>query len=87
MVPLAQRVNESDRSRENSDDNPYVIVRDPVRAEKLLRQACETGGHVTACHNLAVMYTQGDDGVPKDEQKAEKYKKITSERMKVFGGF
>jgi hypothetical protein len=33
------------------------------------------------------MYTQGDDGVPADPEKAEKYKKITQEKIDVFGGF
>ena len=87
MVPLAKRENEVDRARDGSNDNPYVIPRDPSRAEKLLRQACDTGGHLTSCHNLAVMYSQGDDGVPVDLEMAEKYKKITSEKINVFGGF
>ena len=86
MVPLAQRENEADRNRK-SDDVPYTVSRDPKRAEGLLKFACETGNHVTSCHNLAVMYTHGDDGVPKDEAKAEHYRKKTQEKIDVFGGF
>lgn len=86
-VPLAQRENEEDRTRNPKEDLPYVIQRDPKRAEKLLLQACNTGNHVTSCHNLAVMYTHGDDGVKADPEKAEHYKKLTEKRIDVFGGF
>jgi hypothetical protein len=33
------------------------------------------------------MYTQGDDGVPKDPEKAEKYAQKTQSMMSMFGGF
>jgi TPR repeat protein len=85
-TPLTKRENEEDRAR-TDDDSPYVIHRDPRRAADLLTQACETGGHVTSCHNLAVMYTHGDDGVPADPEKAELYKSKTQEQIGVFGGF
>lgn len=86
-APLVKRENEEDRSRHADDNDPYVIPRNPKRAEKLLKQACDRGGHVTSCHNLAVMYTHGDDGVAADEAKAEAYKQATKEKMDVFGGF
>lgn len=60
--------------------------RDPRRAEKLLRQACDQGGHVTSCHNLAVMYTHGDDGIAADAERADHYKKLTQSRIDLFGG-
>jgi TPR repeat protein len=85
VVPLVRRENEGDRSRREED--PYVIERDPARAAKLLQQACDRGGHVTSCHNLAVMYMHGDDGVAADEEKAEHYKKMTQEKINIFGGF
>ena len=84
QAPLIKRENEEDRSRKEDD---YIIPRDPKRAEKLLEQACKSGNHVTSCHNLAVMYTHGDDGVAPDPEKAEHYKKLTQERIDVFGGF
>ena len=84
-VPLEKRENEEDRSRK--PDDPYVIPRDPKRAEKLLLKACETGSHVTSCHTLAVMYTNGDDGVPVNPEKAEYFKKKTQENIDIFGGF
>lgn len=84
-VPLQQRQNETDRARR--PDEPRTVSRDPARAEKLLKQACDVGGHVTSCHNLAVMYTHGDDGVPADAEKAAKYKAMTEEKIDVFGGF
>ena len=86
QAPLQKRENEEDRSRKE-DDNSYVITRDPRKAEKLLLQACKSGNHVTSCHNLAVMYTHGDDGVPADPEKAEQFKKLTQQRIDVFGGF
>ena len=70
QAPLQKRENEADRARR--PDEPAPVPRDPARAEKLLKQACDVGGHVTSCHNLAVMYTHGDDGVPADPEKAEK---------------
>jgi TPR repeat protein len=82
---LQQRENEPDRARTKVD--PYAIQRDPARAATLLMQACDRGGHVTSCHNLAVMYTHGDDGVEPDEEKAEHYKNLTKEKINVFGGF
>lgn len=84
-APLVKRENEPNREKDPSDH--YTIPRDPKRAEGLLKQACETGSHVTSCHNLAVMYTHGDDGVPADPEKAEYYKQKTQEKMAVFGGF
>lgn len=83
--PVQKRPNEEDRSR--SDAEPYVVPRDPKRAEKLLTQACLSGHHVTSCHNLAVMYTVGDEGVPVDEEKATKFKKLTDDKISLFGGF
>lgn len=85
IVPVQQRENEENRIR-NEQDNPYVIARDPARAEQLLRQACDQGGHVTSCHNLVVMYTHGDDGVKPNPALAEKYKKVTNDKIGVFGG-
>jgi TPR repeat protein len=84
-VPLVKRENEPDRSRK--EDDPYFIPRDPKRAEKLLLQACETGSHVTSCHNLAVMYLHGDEGVAADPEKAEYFKQKTQEKIDIFGGF
>ena len=85
-APILKRENEEDRRRHDGDI-PYVIPRDPARAAKLLEQACESGAHVTSCHNLAVMYEHGDDGVPADPVKAEKYKKLTQEKIHLFSGF
>jgi TPR repeat protein len=85
VQPLVQRENEKNRSR--TSDDPYVIPRDPKRAEQLLQQACDRGGHVTSCHNLVVMYMNGDDGIEPNEEKAEHYKKLTSEKINIFGGF
>jgi TPR repeat protein len=80
---LMKRENEPDRAR--TDVDPYAIPRDPARAAHLLKQACDRG--VTSCHNLAVMYLHGDDGVEPDEEKAEHYKKMTKEKINIFGGF
>lgn len=85
LVPLEQRTNEEDRSRKPDDTKP--IRRDPKRAEQLLMQACINGSHATSCHNLAVMYTHGDDGVPADAAKAAKFQQKTDDMVRQFGGF
>lgn len=86
QVPVAQREHERDRQLQPNNDF-YTIPRDPRRAQALLKQACDQGSHVTSCHNLAVMYTQGDEGVEKDPKQAEVYAKKTQEMMNLFGGF
>jgi hypothetical protein len=85
VVPLVQCEHEPPRDR--SPNDPYVVPRDPARAEQLLHCACDKVGHATSCHNLAVMYTHGDDGVPPDPQLEEVYKQKTQEKVNVFGGF
>jgi len=85
LTPLAKRTNEEDRSRKPDDTKP--IPRDPKRAEVLLRRACLQGSHATACHNLAVMYTHGDDGVLTDPAKAAEFQRKTDEMVREFGGF
>jgi TPR repeat protein len=81
----------SDNKGKKTHNNPsvrdYTIPRDPKRAETLLKYACDVGSHVTSCHNLAVMYTHGDENVVADPELAELYKKKTQEKIHLFGGF
>ena len=89
--PVQQRTNEEDRSRKGQtgtydDDGEEYIKRDPKRAEQLLLAACATGAHAPSCFNLAVMYDNGDDGVPVDKAKAEEFKKKTEKCIQTFGG-
>jgi hypothetical protein len=63
------------------------VRRDPVWDQRMLHYARDKGDHVTSCHNLAVMKTHGDDGVPPDAQLAEEYKEKTQEKVNLFGGF
>jgi hypothetical protein len=81
--PVMKRTNEDDRSRRDEED---YIPRDPKRAEELLLAACSTGSHPPSCFNLAVMYQNGDDGIPADQVKAEEYKKKTERMIQTFGG-
>lgn len=60
--------------------------RQPVEAMNKLKFACKDGNHVKACHNLAVMYRVGDQGVPADAKKFEYYKAKTEELAKHMGG-
>ena len=83
--PVAKRTNEDDRARDSNDDD--YIKRDPKRAEQLLLTGCATGSHAPSCFNLAVMYENGDDGIPADPVKAEEFKKKTEEMVRRFGGF
>eukprot|EP00537_Pseudo-nitzschia_pungens_P012137 CAMPEP_0172394722 /NCGR_PEP_ID=MMETSP1061-20121228/16343_1 /TAXON_ID=37318 /ORGANISM="Pseudo-nitzschia pungens, Strain cf. pungens" /LENGTH=333 /DNA_ID=CAMNT_0013126161 /DNA_START=108 /DNA_END=1109 /DNA_ORIENTATION=- len=84
-APIQQRSNEEDRSA-NADEDFEYIPRDPKRAERLLQSACRTGAHAPSCFNLAVMYANGDDGVPADPVKAEEYKKKTEKAVQTLGG-
>ena len=80
------RVHEKDRSK-SMDDQRTSLERDPPRAEQILLKACMTSGHAPSCYNLAVMYTQGDDGVERDPEKARKFQQKTEEMVQQFGGF
>ncbi len=86
IQPIKQRKNEVDRTK-HPDDQRVALERDPVRAKELLDLACMERGHAPSCYNLAVMYGMGDDGVPKDEEKAQVYQKKTEELVDKFGGF
>jgi TPR repeat protein len=83
---IQDRPNEVHRSKAK-EDHRVALKRDPPRAEKLLQQACVVSGHAPSCYNLAVMYTQGDDGVPKNEGKAKEFQNKTEEMVNNFGGF
>jgi hypothetical protein len=85
-VEVEKRENEKDRAK-SKDDKRISLPRDPPRAEKLLINACMTSGHAPSCYNLAVMYNQGDDGVPADQEKAKKYQAKVEEMVSKFGGF
>lgn len=84
-APLAVRDHEADRAPRGKD--AYRVRRDPARAARLLQQACERGAHVPSCHNLAVMYAHGDDGVPADPVKAESFKRLTEDTVSRARGY
>jgi hypothetical protein len=86
LRPVKKRENEPNRSKSTADQR-LALDRDPPRAERLLQKACDERGHAPSCYNLAVMYTQGDDGVPADTEKANKYQEKTEELVNKFGGF
>lgn len=58
--------------------------RDAPKAKHFFERACDEG-HGPACHNLAVMFKTGDDGVPKDQALFEKYAARTKELVKARG--
>jgi len=84
-VEIKKRKNEADRKKA-ADDERTSLDRDPIRAEKLLSQGCNRG-HAPSCYNLAVMYTQGDEGVPINEEKAKELQKKTEDMVERYGGF
>eukprot|EP00979_Chaetoceros_neogracilis_P016514 scaffold8271_cov258-Chaetoceros_neogracile.AAC.3 len=86
LKPIKKRNNEVDRMKIVGDER-IALKRDPERAQQLLSRACEQSGHAPSCYNLAVMYTQGDEGIPKDEEKAKVYQAKTEEYVDKFGGF
>lgn len=85
LKSLQQRKNEANRQKLEGDERTS-LKRDPLYAEQLLQRGCSRG-HAPSCYNLAVMYTQGDEGVEKDEEKAKDYQKKTEELVQRFGGF
>jgi TPR repeat protein len=85
LKALQKRVNEPSREKRSNDERTS-LKRDPKYAEQLLKCGCQRG-HAPSCYNLAVMYTQGDEGVEKDEAKAKDYQEKTEELVKRFGGF
>ena len=80
---LQVRANEPSREKRSNDERSS-LKRDPQFAEKLLQQGCSRG-HAPSCYNLAVMYTQGDEGIEKSEEKAKEYQDKTEELVKRFG--
>lgn len=81
------QVRSNERSRQKvASDKRASLKRDPLFAEQLLQRGCSRG-HAPSCYNLAVMYTQGDDGIDKNEEKAKEYQDKTEELVKRFGGF
>ena len=87
LEEVKQRKYDAASRKKAQDDARTALARDPPRAEALLLKGCMTSGHAPSCYNLAVMYTQGDDGVAKDEQKAAEFQKKTEEMVNKFGGF
>lgn len=58
-------------------DGEYVVVKDMHKAFTFAYKACELK-NMYACANLSQMYARGD-GTEKNEEKAEKFKKIALE--------
>mmetsp|Transcript_17803 Transcript_17803/g.38837 ORF Transcript_17803/g.38837 Transcript_17803/m.38837 type:complete len:356 (-) Transcript_17803:61-1128(-) len=84
LKKLQKRAKERNREKLASDERA-PLRRDPVLAEELLLRGCSRG-HGPSCYNVAVMYTHGDEGVPKNEEKAKEYQDKTEELVKRFGG-
>ena len=60
--------------------------RNPAKAVPMLERGCSKN-HGPSCFNLAVMFKNGDVGVPASEDKHEEYKARTEELVKQYGGF
>jgi len=60
-------------------------LRDPPRAKASLTTSCDAG-HAPSCRLLAVMFKNGDSGVPSDLEKFEEYKRRTEELVIQRGG-
>jgi TPR repeat protein len=87
LTDIQKRQYDEESRIKAQDDDRTALPRDAPRAEALLLKGCLTSGHAPSCYNLAVMYTQGDDGVPKDQDKADEFQKKTEEMVNKFGGF
>ena len=82
---LLKRAHEANRQKLDNDKRTS-LPRDPIYARELLERGCSRG-HAPSCYNLAVMFTQGDEGIEVDEEKAKEFQKKTEELVKRFGGF
>lgn len=65
-------------------DGKGPTSRDPARARNLLERGCGLN-HGPCCFNLAVMYKNGDDGVPSDQEKYSQFKQRTEELVSQYG--
>eukprot|EP00644_Phytophthora_capsici_P012585 jgi/Phyca11/113180/e_gw1.23.454.1 len=61
------------------------IKRDIQQAKTYLEKACDAN-FAPACHNLAVMYKKGDEGIPKDQAKYNEYRSKTEKLIEQAGG-
>jgi TPR repeat protein len=86
-TPEVSSSSSSSIRKKASDDLRQALPRDPKRAEELLSRACTTNRHAPSCFNLAVMYTQGDEGIPPNEEKAKEFQRRTEELVSQYGGF
>jgi len=59
------------------DPKEFIVPKDMIKAFNYATKACELR-NMYACANLSQMYARGD-GTEKNEQKAEKYKKLAIE--------
>lgn len=66
---------------EKNKNIEYAIKPDFKEAFKYASKACELG-HVYGCANVSIMYAKGE-GVEKNEELAEKFKKITIELQRA----
>jgi len=85
VAEVKKRANEANREKLPTDKRES-LKRDPILAKELLEKGCSRG-HAPSCYNLAVMFTQGDEGVEKDEEKAKEFQKKTEELVQRYGGF
>ena len=59
--------------------------RDPKKAIDYFTKACDAN-FAPSCYNLAVMFKFGDQGVEKNPELFEKYKKRTNDLIQTYGG-
>lgn len=67
-----------------SEKMAAFLKRDPLRALPMLERGC-TLSHGPSCFNLAVMYKNGDDGIPSDQAKFEQYQTRTNDLVAQAG--
>ena len=75
-------------TEESFKDSKYPLIsesRNPSKALIMFDKACKQN-HGPSCFNLAVMYKNGDIGVPMDETKFHIYRDKTNELVRSYGG-
>ena len=68
--------------RQHADGESSSVPREPAKAIPFFEQGCKLN-QLQSCRNLAVMYKNGDEGVPKDEAKFNHFKDETMRLFKI----
>ena len=85
QAPATTTPNSSSSSSSSSSNATLCAARDPAKAIPFLIRGCERN-HIKSCLNLAVLFKNGEPGIPADPIKHEQYRRRTLELKEMYGG-